>query len=155
MATRIKLSTSNKTIKLTTIATHSTLSVSPFESCREYWSSYTLCMKYYFDGNGITETNNMKSTLLSACGPATFSRIYIQTPAQLESIAYNNLVRYDRKPSLIVFFFMCMLRWTQKLNSSFSNHFFASLVSRWMFLKLLSNFLNAQSLTMCWTVCWE
>ena len=88
------------------MATHGTLS--PFESSREDWGSYTLRMKYYFDANGITEANKQKSILLSACGPATFRRICsLLTPAQLEVITYDDLVRevtsfYDPKPSLIM-----------------------------------------------------
>ena len=51
---------------------------------------------------------NRKSILLSACGPATFRRICnLLTPAQLEGIIYNDLVRevtsfYDPKSSLIM-----------------------------------------------------
>ena len=55
-------------------------------------------MKYYFDANGITEANKQKSIF--------FCRICsLLTPAQLEGITYDDLVRevtsfYDPKPSL-------------------------------------------------------
>ena len=88
------------------MATHGTLA--SFDPSKEDWSSYVLRLKYYFQANGVTDTEKKKSILLTACGPATFRRIgSLLTAARLETIGYAELVEevkkfYDPKPSTIV-----------------------------------------------------
>ena len=90
------------------MATHGSLSNLTFEPNKEDWSSYVLRLKYYFKANRVTESDEKKSILLTAVGPATFRRIgSLLTMARLDSIGYDGLVKevadfYDPKPSSIV-----------------------------------------------------
>ena len=90
------------------MATHGSLSNLTFEPNKEDWSSYVLRLKYYFKANRVTESDEKKSILLTAVGPATFRRIgSLLTMARLDSIGYDDLVKevadfYDPKPSSIV-----------------------------------------------------
>ena len=86
------------------MATHG--SVSPFDSSKEDWTSYTQRMTHYFVANDVTAEEKKRSILLSACGAQTYKVIRnLVDDTKLDSTSYEEIVKlvrshYDHYPTL-------------------------------------------------------
>ena len=89
------------------MATHGTMS--EFKPAgKESWSNYTERLGHYFVANKVTDAEQKRAILLSACGPATFKLIKsLSDPAKLPTMTFaeiSALVKdyYQPTPSEIV-----------------------------------------------------
>ena len=66
-------------------------SLAEYDSDKEEWPQYAMCLDHFFTANAITEVN--KDILLSMLGPQTFKLLFsLVAPVKPREKTYKNLV---------------------------------------------------------------